>query len=136
MMKKNDNTKNETLMKAKKLMKVDFDEKQVAETIEKQLAQMPVLTKAELDELQDMAEAFGSEAEKKGCWIGLGSFRVEGKEHPTALVQASGAMGTLALMVAESMAKSPWLEKVFLLAVGLRMKCSEDNENNEDKNEK
>lgn len=122
MKKKNDDTKNELLAKMKKTVKLDFDAKKLAQSIERHLKEQPVLTEAELDELNEKADAFGHEAAEKGCWMGLGSFRVEGKENPIALVQAAGSVSTLALMVAEAMTHQPGLEKAFLLAMGLKLK--------------
>lgn len=134
-MKKNNDKRNATLIKAEGLMKVDFDAKQVAETIKRKMEQMPVLTKAELAELFQKAIGFGAEVADKGCWIGLGMFRPEDSE-PKQLVQAVGNLTMLALMVAEAMESNPELEKAFLMAVGLKMKFSEDNnEDNEDNNE-
>ncbi len=121
-MKKNDDTKNELLAKMKKAVKLDFDALALWESIEQRLKEQPVLTEAELEELKEKADAFGYEAAENGCWIGLGSFRVEGKENPIALVQAAGSVSTLALMVAEAMTHQPALEKAFMLAVGLRIK--------------
>ena len=120
-------------------MKVDFDAKQLAETIKREMEQMPVLTKAELAELYQKAIGFGAEVADKGCWIGLGMFRPDDSE-PKQLVQAEGNLTMLALMVAEAMESNPELEKAFLMAVGLKMKfgdmadTTEDNED-EDYNE-
>lgn len=121
-MKKNNDKKNEPQMK-------------VAETIEKKLEQMPVLTKAELEELKAKAVGFGDEVADKGCWIGLGMFRPEDGK-PKMLIQAEGDLTMLALMVSEAMKSNAELEMVFLLAVGMRMKSGEDNnEDNEENNE-
>lgn len=136
---KNNDKRNATLMKAEGLMKVDFDAKQLAETIKREMEQMPVLTKAELAELYQKAIGFGAEVADKGCWIGLGMFRPDDSE-PKQLVQAEGNLTMLALMVAEAMESNPELEKAFLMAVGLKMKfgdmadTTEDNED-EDYNE-
>lgn len=128
--------KNELLAKMKKAVKVDFDALELKNSIERNLSVQPVLTEAELEELKEKADAFGHEAAEKGCWIGLGSFRVEGKENPIALVQAAGSVSTLALMVAEAMNCNPGLEKVFLLALALKNSMdkqaeTEDNEEEE-----
>ena len=132
MKKKNDDTKNELLAKMKKAVKLDFDALALQESIEQRLKEQPVLTEAELEELKEKADAFGHEAAEKGCWIGLGSFRVEGKENPIALVQAAGSVSTLALMVAEAMVHQPGLEKAILLAVGLKMKFGDMEDAAED----
>ena len=132
MKKKNDDTKNELLAKMKKAVKLDFDALALKESIEHRLLLQPVLTEAELDELKEKANDFGYEAAEKGCWIGLGSFRVEGKENPIALVQVVGSVSTLALMVAEAMTHQPGLEKAILLAVGLKMKFGDMEDAAED----
>lgn len=122
MKKKNDDTKNELLAKMKKTVKLDFDAKKLAQSIERQLKEQPVLTEAELDELKEKADAFGHEAAEKGCWIGLGSFRMEGRECPVALVHIDGAVSTLALLVADAMNRNPGFEQTILLAMGLKLK--------------
>lgn len=140
-MKKNNDKKNETLMKkTENSAQLNFDALELANSIERQLKEQPVLTKAELDELQAKEEAFGHEAAEKGCWIGLGSFRMEGRENPIALVHIHGAVSTLALLVADAMNSHPGLEQAILLAMGLKLKygnmadTTEDNED-EDNNE-
>lgn len=125
-MKKNDDTKNELLAKMKKAVKLDFDARALQESIEQRLKEQPVLTEAELEELKEKAGAFGHEAAEKGCWIGLGSFRVEGKENPIALVQAAGFVGGIALMVAEAMDSEPVLARAFELAMFMRLAAKYD----------
>lgn len=139
-MKKNNDTKNELLATMKKAVKLNFDALELKNSIERNLDQHPVLTEAELEELNEKADVFASEMADKGCWIGLGSFRVAGKEDQTLLVQASGSVSMLALMVAEAMNCKPWLEQVLLLGVAMKLKfgdmadTTEDNED-EDYNE-
>ncbi len=139
-MKNNDMKNDELAKKTENSVKLDFDAKKLAQSIERQLKEKPVLTVAELDELKAKEEAFGHEAAEKGCWIGLGSFRMEGREHPIALVHIDGAVSTLALLVADAMNRHPGFEQAILLAMGLKLKygnmavAAEDNED-EDYNE-
>lgn len=128
---KNNDKKNETLMKAKKLLKVDFDEQKVAETIANSLAQMPVLTEEEAYELDKQLDMLTTSMVERGCWLGLSMFRKNGVEKPQRAVSVNGNVATLALMVSEAMDEYPYLEKAFLLAVGMRMKYGEDDEEEE-----
>lgn len=128
--------KNELLAKMKKAVKVDFDALELKNSIERNLSVQPVLTEAELEELKEKADVFASEVADKGCWLGLGSFRTEDREDPRVLLQVSGSVSTLALMVAEAMNCNPGLEKVFLLALALKNSMdkqaeTEDNEEEE-----
>ena len=139
-MKNNDKKIAELAKKTEISVNLNFDALELTNSIERQLKDQPVLTKAELDELNAKAVAFGHEAGEKGCWLGLGSFRMEGRENPIALVHIDGAVSTLALLVADAMNSHPGLEQVFLLAMGLKLKygnmadTTEDNED-EDNNE-
>lgn len=132
MKKKNDDTKNESLAKMKVAVKLDFDALALQESIERALNEQPVLTKAELEELMEKADVFAAEMADKGCWLGLGSLRTEDREDPKVLVQYSGAVSTLALMVSEAMNCNPGLERVLLLAVALKMKFGDAAEAAED----
>lgn len=123
MKKKNEDTKNaELAKKTEKLVAIEFDDLEVIKSVERRLNELPVLTKAELDELNAKAKVFADEAAAKGCWIGLGSFHLEGSGIPAMLVQASGSASMLALLVAGAMSSDPGLEQAFMLAVGLRIK--------------
>lgn len=122
MKKKNNDTKNDALAKKTKTVELELDELELIKQVERRLNELPVLTEAELDELKAKADVFAAETSAKGCWIGLGSFRQEGREFPIDLVQASGNVSMLALLVAEAMSSNPGLEQAFMLAVCLRMK--------------
>ena len=134
-MKNNDMKNDELAKKTEDSVKLDFDAKKLAQSIERQLKELPVLTKAELDELQAKEEAFGREAAEKGCWIGLGSFRMEGREHPIALVHIDGAVSTLALLVADAMNRHPRFEQAILLAMGLKLKYGNMADTTEDEDD-
>lgn len=123
MKKKNDDTKiAELAKKTEKSVAIEFDDLEVIKSVERRLNELPVLTKAELDELNAKAKVFADEAAAKGCWIGLGSFHLEGSGIPAMLVQASGSASMLALLMAGAMSSDPGLEQAFMLAVGLRIK--------------
>lgn len=126
-------------MNAKKVMRqklqVNLDMNEVAEAMERAINQLPILTEAEVDELRDASNDMLNRMVDKGCWLGLGFVR-KADQDLGLLSAAHGNFSTLALMVAEAMDEDPVLEKVFLMAVGLKMKFSEDNnEDNEDNNE-
>lgn len=125
--KKNEDTKNELLAKMKKAVQLNFDEQKVAETIANSLAQMPVLTEEEADELNEQLDMLTTGMVETGCWLGLSMFRKNGVEEPQRTVSVNGNVATLALMISEAMNEYPYLEKAFLLAVGMRMKYGEDN---------
>lgn len=139
MMNKNNDTKiAELAKKTEKSVAIEFDDLEVIKSVERRLNELPVLTKAELDELNAKAKVFADEAAAKGCWIGLGSFHLEGSGIPAMLVQASGSASMLALLMAGAMSSDPGLEQAFMLAVGLRIKhggmtdATEDNEDEDD----
>lgn len=126
-------------MNAKKVMRqklqVNLDMNEVAEAMERAINQLPILTEAEVDELRDASNDMLNRMVDKGCWLGLGFVR-KADQDLGLLSAAHGNFSTLALMVAEAMDEDPVLEKVFLMALGLKMKFSEDNnEDNEDNNE-
>lgn len=126
-------------MNAKKVMRqklqVNLNMNEVAETMLKAINQFPILTEAEVDELQEASNDMLNRMVDKGCWLGLGFVRNTDQDL-SLLSAAHGNFITLALMVAEAIDEDPVLERVFLLAVAMKMKFSEDNnEDNEDKNE-
>lgn len=125
-------------MNAKKVMRqklqVNLDMNEVAEAMERAINQLPILTEAEVDELRDASNDMLNRMVDKGCWLGLGFVR-KADQDLGLLSAAHGNFSTLALMVAEAMDEDPVLEKVFLMAVGLKMKFSEDNNEDEDYNE-
>lgn len=133
-MKKNNDKRNETLMKADLNLNMD----DVAEAMVQAVNKLPILTEAEVDELREASEGMMNRMEGKGCWIGLGLVRKADRD-PSLLSAVYGNFSTLARMVAEALDKDPVLEKVFLVALALKkimdkMAETEDNED-EDNNE-
>lgn len=134
--------KNKNDMNAKKVMRqklqVNLNMNDVAKAMERAINQLPILTEAEIDELQEAAHGMMMRMEDKGCWIGLG-FVCNADQGLSLLSAVHGNFSTLALMVAEAMDDDPVLEKVLLLALALKkgkdkMNETEDNED-EDNNE-
>lgn len=120
---KNEDMKNELLAKkTEKSVAIEFDDLELIKEVERKRNELPVLTEAELDELKVKVEVLGHEAAEKGCWLGLGSFRMEGSDIQADMVHASGSVAMLALLVAKAMNSDPGLEQAFMLAVGLRIK--------------
>ena len=130
-------------MNAKKVMRqklqVSLNMNDVTKSLEQAMDKLPILTEAEVDELNEAAHGMMMRMEDKGCWLGLGLVRdkEKGLSH---LASVHGNFSTLALMVAEAMGDDPMLEKVFLLALGLKkgidkLAETEDNEENEENNE-
>lgn len=131
-MKKNNDKKNETLMK------VNLDVNNVSEAIVRGINQLPILTEAEVDELREASNDMLNRMVDKGCWLGLGFVR-NADQDLSLLSAAHGNFSTLALMVAEAMDEDPVLEKVLQLALALKKSRdkqaeTEDNED-EDNNE-
>lgn len=129
-------------MNAKKVMRqklqVNLNMNDVAETMERAINQIPILTEAEVDELRDASNDMLNRMVDKGCWLGLGFVR-KADQDLVLLSAAHGNFSTLALMVAEAMDGDPVLEKVLLLALALKkskdkMDETEDSED-EDYNE-
>lgn len=129
-------------MNAKKVMRqklqVNLDMNEVADTMMRAVNQLPILTEAEVDELQEAAHGMMMRMEDKGCWLGLGFVR-KSDRGLSNMASVHGNFSTLALMVAEAMDNDPMLEKVFLLALAMKkgkdkMDETEDNED-EDYNE-
>lgn len=122
-------------MNAKKVMRqklqVNLNLNDVAEAMEREINQLPILTEAEVDELRDASNDMLNRMVDKGCWLGLGFVR-KADQNLGLLSAAHGNFSTLALMVAEAMDEDPVLEKVILLALAL--KKGMDNED-EDYNE-
>lgn len=129
-MKKNNDKKNETLMK------VNLNLNDVAEAQERAINQLPILTEAEVDELFDASNDMLNRMVDKGCWLGLGFVR-NADQDLSLLSAAHGNFSTLALMVAEAMDEDPVLEKVLLLALALKKSKDKqaETEDNEDNNE-
>ena len=130
-MKKNNDTKNETLMK------VNLNDMVGGAVV--CADNLPILTEAEYDELREASEDMMNRMADKGCcWLGLGLVR-KAERDLSLLSAAHGNFSTLALMVAEAMDEDPVLEKVLLLALALKkgrdkQAETEDNED-EDNNE-
>ena len=130
-------------MNAKKVMrqklKVNLNLNDVAEAMEREINQLPILTEAEVDELREASNDTLNRMVDKGCWIGLGFVR-KADQDLGLLSAAHGNFSTLALMVAEAMDEDPVLEKVLLLALALKKgrdkmdetEDSEDEDNNEE----
>ena len=131
-MKKNNDKKNETLMK------VNLNEMLGGAVV--CADNLPILTEAEYDELREASEDMMNRMADKGCcWLGLGLVR-KAERDLSQLEAVHGNVGTLARMVAEAMNCNPGLEKVFLLAFAMKRSMdkqaeTEDNEDNEDNNE-
>lgn len=123
MKKKNNDTKiAELTKKSEKSVAIEFNDLDLFKQVERKLNELPVLTEAELDELKQKADVFAAEMAGKGCWIGMGMFHKEGSDIPADMVQASGSVSALALLMAGAMSSDPALEQAFMLAVGLRIK--------------
>ena len=131
-MKKNNDTKNETLMK------VNLNDMVGGAVV--CADNLPILTEAEYDELREASEDMMNRMADKGCcWLGLGLVR-KAERDLSQLEAVHGNVGTLARMVAEAMNCNPGLEKVFLLAFAMKRSMykqaeTEDNEDDEDYNE-
>lgn len=131
-MKKNNDKKNETLMK------VNLNDMVGGAVV--CADNLPMLTEAEYDELREAAEDMMNRMADKGCcWLGLGLVR-KAERDLAQLEAVHGNVGTLARMVAEAMNCNPGLEKVFLLAFAMKRSMdeqaeTEDSEDNEDYNE-
>lgn len=125
-MKKNNDKKNETLMK------VNLNDMVGGAVV--CADNLPMLTEAEYDELREASEDMMNRMADKGCcWLGLG--RVRKAERDLVQLEAvHGNVGTLARMVAEAMNCNPGLEKVFLLAFAMKrsMDKQAETEDNED----
>ena len=119
-------------------LQVNLNLNDVAETMERAINQLPILTEAEVDELREASKDMVNRMVDKGCWLVLGFVR-KADQDLGILSAAHGNFSTLALMVAEAMDEDPVLEKVLLLAHALKkgrdkMDETEDNED-EDYNE-
>lgn len=131
-MKKNNDKKNETLMK------VNLNDMVGGAVV--CADNLPILTEAEYDELREASEDMMNRMADKGCcWLGLGLVR-KAERDLSQLEAVHGNVGTLARMVAEAMNSNPGLEKVFLLAFAMKRSMykqaeTEDNEDDEDYNE-
>ena len=131
-MKKNNDKKNETLMK------VNLNDMVGGAVV--CADNLPILTEAEYDELREASEDMMNRMADKGCcWLGLGLVR-KAERDLSQLEAVHGNVGTLARMVAEAMNCNPGLEKVFLLAFAMKRSMykqaeTEDNEDDEDYNE-
>ena len=124
-MNKNNDKKNETLMK------VNLNEMLGEGAVRNNL---PILTEAEYDELREASEDMMNRMADKGCcWLGLGLVR-KAERDLSQLEAVHGNVGTLARMVAEAMNCNPGLEKVFLLAFAMKrsMDKQAETEDNED----
>lgn len=124
-MKKNNDKKNETLMK------VNLNDMLGEGAVRNNL---PILTEAEYDELREASEDMMNRMADKGCcWLGLGLIR-KAERDLSQLEAVHGNVGTLARMVAEAMNCNPGLEKVFLLAFAMKRSMDEqaETEDNED----
>lgn len=124
-MKKNNDKKNETLMK------VNLNEMLGGAVV--CADNLPILTEAEVDELREATDGMMQRMTEKGCWIGLGFVRTADQD--LGLLSAvHGNFPTLAMMVSEAMDESPVLEKVFLLALALKksMDKMDETEDSED----
>lgn len=117
-------------------LQVILNMNEVAETMVKAINQLPILTEAEVDELREATDGMLQRMEDKGCWLGLGFVR-KAEQDLGLLAAVHGNFSTLALMVAEAMDDDPVLEKVFLLAFGLKKSRDKqaETEDNEDDNE-
>ncbi len=128
-MKKNNDKKNETLMK------VNLNEMLGGAVV--CADNLPILTEAEYDELREASEDMMNRMADKGCcWLGLGLVR-KAERDLSQLEAVHGNVGTLARMVAEAMNCNPGLEKVFMLAFAMKrsMDKQAETEDNEDNNE-